>query len=115
MNFLVDVNASGSVAVWLVEQGHDVIRVADRDPRMSDETVLSWAVNEGRIIVTTDQDFEEMIWREGKPHAGLLRLENLPRVQRIALLQDVLEHHGEALQAGAIVVATSSKIRVRKR
>jgi predicted nuclease of predicted toxin-antitoxin system len=66
MKFLVDVNASGAVARWLLEMGHDVEQVAAKDPRMRDEDILSWAVREGRIIVTTDQDFEAMIWRQGK-------------------------------------------------
>jgi len=30
MNFLLDVNASGAVARWLIELGHDVIRVSDK-------------------------------------------------------------------------------------
>jgi len=29
--------------------------------------------------------FEEMIWRQGKSHCGVLRLENLPRSERKAL------------------------------
>ena len=66
MKFLVDVNASGPVARWLANTGHDVRRVAERNPRMRDEEILRWAVREQRIIVTTDQDFEKMIWREGK-------------------------------------------------
>jgi predicted nuclease of predicted toxin-antitoxin system len=115
MKFLVDVNASGVVARWLEEAGHDVASVADRDPRMSDQAILTWATDESRIIVTTDQDFEEMIWREGKVHSGLLRLENLPRAGRMALLGDVLEQHEASLLSGAIVIATSSKIRIRKR
>lgn len=59
MKFLVDVNASGAVARWLRDMGHDVAWVAEKDPRMRDEEILQWAVREGRIIVTTDQDFEE--------------------------------------------------------
>ncbi len=114
MKFLVDVNASGAVARWLVEMGHDVVQVAEKDPRMRDEEVLNWAINERRIIVTTDKDFEEMIWREGKVHCGVLRLENLPRAERKALLEDVLVHHSHDLESGAIVIALSKKIRIRK-
>ena len=65
MNFLLDVNASGIVARWLIELGHDVVLVSEKNPRMSDDEILRWAVRERRIIVTTDNDFEEMIWREG--------------------------------------------------
>ena len=114
MKFLVDVNASGAVARWLRDMGHDVVQVAEKDPRMRDEEVLGWAVREKRVIVTTDQDFEEMIWREGKVHCGVLRLENLPRAERKALLEDVMAHHSHALESGAIIIAQSKKIRIRR-
>lgn len=115
MKFLTDVNASGIAAQWLAEQGHDVVPVSERNSRMDDEEILRWAVAEDRIIITTDQDFEEMIWREGKSHKGILRLENLPRSERKALLQDVLAHHGLDLASGAIVIAMSRRIRIRRR
>lgn len=114
MKFLVDVNASGSVVDRLMSLGHDVIQVVAKDPRMKDEDVLCWANDEQRIVVTTDRDFEEMIWREGKPHCGLLRLENLPRAERMALLNDVLHYHSQDLVSGSIVIANSGKIHVRK-
>jgi len=114
MKFLTDVNASGSVAKWLVEMGHDVTQVVSADSRMSDDSILTWALAEKRIIVTTDKDFEEMVWREGKPHNGLLRLENLPRLRRQTLLEYVLAHHGKDLEEGAVVIALETKTRVRR-
>ena len=114
MNFLLDVNASGAIARWLIHLGHDVSEVGRKDPRMRDEEILSWAVRERRIIVTTDNDFEQMVWRQGKPHCGVLRLENLPRSERIELLHDVLNLHGQDLESGAIVIALSTKFRIRK-
>jgi predicted nuclease of predicted toxin-antitoxin system len=113
MKFLVDVNASGSLSQWLREQGHDVVQVSNRDSRMSDEDILSWAVEEQRIIVTTDSDFEEMIWRQAKSHRGVLRLESLPRDERKSLLKDALDRHRNDLVNGAIVIADSKKYRVR--
>ncbi len=114
MNFLLDVNASGAVARWLNDRGHNVAEVGQKDSRMSDDEILSWAVRERRIIVTTDNDFEEMIWRQGKSHCGVLRLENLPRSQRKALVDDVLDRHSKDLESGAIVIALSRKFRVRR-
>jgi predicted nuclease of predicted toxin-antitoxin system len=114
MRFLIDVNASGSLPEWLEALGHDVAQVAVVDERMPDEEILAWAVREQRILITTDQDFEEMIWREQKAHWGVLRLENLPRRARRTLLEDVLAHHGQDLTAGAIVIATSRKVRIRR-
>jgi len=114
VRFLVDVNAGGTVARWLAERGHDVALVTDKDPRMTDGDILRWAVHEHRIIVTTDQDFEEMIWRERRAHNGVLRLENLPRLQRSILLEDVLRSHRHDLESGAIVIALSRKTRIRR-
>ncbi len=116
MDFLLDVNASGAVARWLLERRHNVAEIGQKtDPRMSDDKILSWAVRDRRIIVTTDNDFEEMIWRQGKSHCGVLRLENLPRFERMILLNDVLDHHAKDLEAGAIVIALRTKFRIRKR
>ena len=114
MKFLVDVNASGSLAPWLLEHEYDLLLVADVDPRMEDADILQWAVREKRIIITTDQDFEEMIWREKRRHEGVLRLENLPRVERLSLLDYVLNHHSQDLASGAVIIASSRKIRIRK-
>ena len=115
MKFLTDVNASGILARWLIQRKHDVATVSEKNPRMTDEEILKWAVSEKRIIVTTDKDFEEMIWRQAKAHCGVLRLENLPRQERLELIHDALAHHSEDLKAGAIVIASSNKFRVRKR
>ena len=116
MKFLVDVNASGALSQWLREQGHVVVLVSNRDSRMPDEDILRWAVEEQciiRIIVTTDSDFEQMIWRQAKSHCGVLRLESLPRDERKNLLKDTLDLHGKDLGNGAIVIADSKKFRVR--
>jgi len=112
--FLLDVNASGAVSQWLIHNGHDIAEVGQKDPRMSDSEILNWALKEHRIIITTDNDFDEMIWRQGKHHCGVLRLENLPRSERIMLLRDVLDRHSRDLESGAIVIALSTKFRVRK-
>lgn len=114
MKFLIDVSASGTLVQWLTDAGHDVVQVVEEDARMADGDILQWATREERIIVTTDDDFEEMIWREGRPHSGVLRLENLPRAERLALLDDVLTRHSRDIAAGAIVIADRTRIRIRR-
>ena len=114
MRFLLDVNAGGPVAEWLRVNGHDIIEVASRNEKMPDPDVISWACDEQRIIVTTDVGFEELIWREGRTHFGLLRLENLPRYERLKLLEASLAAHQADLESGAVVIATKKKSRVRR-
>jgi len=115
VRFLLDVSAGMAVADQLDSTGHDVLRAGDVDPRMSDDAMLDWAVRERRVLVTTDLDFEEMIWTQARPHCGLLRLENLPRAQRVQLLETTLAQYAADLDAGAIVIATRRHVRVRRR
>jgi predicted nuclease of predicted toxin-antitoxin system len=114
VKFLLDVNASGPVEDWLKERHHDVVLVASRDSRMEDVDILEWAASEQRIIITTDPDFEELVWRGRRSHCGLLRLENVPRKQRLELLEDVFKEHAKALEARALIVAFQKKVRVRQ-
>lgn len=93
--------------------GHEVISVGEVNPKMSDDDIIAWAVREERIIITTDVDFEQMIWLQQKPHRGVLRLENLPRLERKKLLQEVLINHGQDLESRAVVITTKQKIRIR--
>ena len=67
-----------------------------------------------RVILTTDNDFEQMIWQQQKPHCGILRLENLPRKAREVLLDDALRYHIQDLIEGKIVIALRNKFRIRK-
>jgi predicted nuclease of predicted toxin-antitoxin system len=113
VKFLTDVNASGVLARWLLPAGHDVLKVGDKNPRMPDDEILVWAVAENRIIITTDNDFEEMIWREKRQHCDILRLQNVPRLERQKLLEDALQFHHRDLSAGAIVIAQKNKFRIR--
>ncbi len=80
---------------------------------MGDDNIIAWAVKEARIIITTDVDFKQMIWLQQKSHRGVLRLENLPRLERKKLLEEVLIHHGRELESRAVVIATKQKIRIR--
>ena len=115
MKFLLDVNASGILSTLLLELGHDVACVNQVNSKMSDDAILSWAVNEERIIITADSDFEQMIWLQERIHCGVLRLENLPRVERMALFQEVLANYAGDLELGAVVIATQKKIRIRRK
>ena len=114
MKLLIDVNVGGAISEWLMKAGYDIAEVRSKNPRMPDKEILEWALKEKRIIITTDKDFEKMIWQQEKPHCGLLRLENLPTRQRLDLIRDVFDKHEDDLLSGAIVIATLSRYRIRK-
>ncbi|MFQ5823325.1 MAG: DUF5615 family PIN-like protein [bacterium] len=114
MKFLIDVCAGQHLGFWLESEGHDGAFVRDRDPRMGDDEILEWGHQERRIIVTTDKDFGHLIFHEGKPHSGVVRLPNVPRIKRIALMKRVLQFHHHELDSRAIITVSVTRIRVRR-
>ena len=114
MRFLVDVCAGSQLAEWLRECGHDVKEVRERDPRMSDDEILDWAYAEGRVIVTMDKDFGALAVAQGRTHAGIIRLPDVPVPLRKKLMMQVIAKHESDLAEGAIVTVSLKHIRVRR-
>ena len=55
---------AASVGRALIQQGHDVLSAVDAHADWEDADLLSLAVMEGRILVTEDRDFSDMIYRD---------------------------------------------------
>jgi predicted nuclease of predicted toxin-antitoxin system len=115
MRFLLDENADIRLAAFLTEQGHDVATVVDDYPqRTLDRDLLALARQEGRILITNDLDFGDLVIRERLPHAGiiLLRLRSTALAVKRDRLAAVLRDHAESLDR--FLVVTESTIRVRR-
>ena len=72
------------------------------------------AQKEGRLLLTADKDFGELVFRDGLNSHGivLLRLSDITAVQALARLQNVWSVV-EANPSGRFIVITESKTRVR--
>jgi predicted nuclease of predicted toxin-antitoxin system len=114
VNVLVDVSAGQTLADLIRSLGHDVAFVRDRDPAMPDVDILAWAVAEGRLVVTMDKDFGELVFRSGRPHAGvrLLRLEAARLAERVKVVTEVLTAHAAELP-NHFSVYQAGRLRVR--
>ncbi len=114
MKFLVDECTGTSVVACLRDEGHDAVAVVDIMPEADDEEILDRAVSEGRILVTNDKDFGEMVFRSGRVHRGvvLLRLRDERGENKVRMMKVVLAQVGERL-SNHFVVATEAGIRVR--
>ncbi len=115
MQFIIDESTGAAVVEYLRSEGHDVLAVAETMPQASDRDVLSRAVSEGRILVTNDKDFGELVFRSGLAHLGvlLLRLRDESPAGRVSVVKAILAHHADKL-AGQFVVATENNVRVRR-
>lgn len=114
MRFLIDRCAGRRLAEWLRQQGHDVVESRERGPDPGDRVLLAWAAAEARVLVTMDKDFGEFVYRDRAPHAGLVRLPDVPVERRIALMNDILRDHAEDLLGRAIVTVRGGRIRISR-
>jgi len=82
---------------------------------MEDNAVIRMASVEKRILVTTDKDFGEQVYRQHKPHHGviLLRLDDERAKTKINVLKQLLESYADQI-AGRFIVVTEKSIRFAK-
>ena len=84
MNLVADEGVDRAVVERLRPDGHEVIYVAELSPSVSDEEVLRQANARNAVLLTTDKDFGDLVFRQGLAHYGvvLLRLAGLANATR---------------------------------
>ena len=90
MRFLADMGVALRVVEWLREQRHDAAHLRDENlQRMPDADIFQKAATEGRILLTFDLDFGEIVALSGQKNLSvvLFRLHN-PRTLHVNLAQD---------------------------
>ena len=99
LRILMDVGVGRIVEEWFRQNGHDLQSVRDRDPKMADSDILSWAVSEERLVVTMDKDFGELIYHSGQAHSGilLLRLEAAASQEKVRVVEEIITNFGDQL------------------
>jgi predicted nuclease of predicted toxin-antitoxin system len=116
MRFLADMGISPRTVEFLRVLGHDAIHLHEEKlDQLPDRGVLAKALNEGRVILTHDLDFGELMAASGGklPSVIIFRLRNM-RPERVnAYLEQAIVQHETALERGAIIAVTERQIRVR--
>ena len=114
MKFLFDVGVGRVAERWLESVGHDVKSVRTLDPSMPDAEILAIAANEGRLVVTMDKDFGELVYHSGKAHAGvlLLRMEDAGGEAKREVLAFIVTHHSKDIW-GKFAVYQRGRLRIR--
>lgn len=74
MNLLADESVDQPVVDRLRAEGHAVLSIAEMEPSISDEAVLTLANQRGAGLLTADKDFGELVFRQGRVSAGVLLL-----------------------------------------
>jgi predicted nuclease of predicted toxin-antitoxin system len=114
LKLLADENIARDMVTWLRNQGCDVLHAAETLAREVDSVLLGTAEAEGRLLLTEDKDFGELVFRDGLNSHGivLLRLGKLAisdRIARLAGVWSVIQSNPN----GRFMVITENKVRVR--
>jgi predicted nuclease of predicted toxin-antitoxin system len=116
VRFVADECVSPVLVAWLRAEGHDVLSILEEHRSAADEFVLALAARKGRILLTEDNDFGQLIFRgDAAPPTGvvLLRMLDATVEERCARLEAVLREIGPRV-LGHHIVAGPVKIRIRK-
>ena len=114
MKLLADENVDVPIVEWLQTQGLDLLSIRHTSPGMSDRAVMELAANQGRVILTNDLDFGELIFHRGLICAGIILVRVNPPLPSLRLIT-LQQHWPHLLQhaAGNFVVVTRDKLRIR--
>jgi predicted nuclease of predicted toxin-antitoxin system len=112
MRFLVDESTGPIVAEWLRKEGHEVFSVFDELRGANDDAIILKAFDENWVLMTNDKDFGEKVYRERRPHRGviLLRLKDERPPMKIEAIKRLLKRFADRIP-GQFVVVTEGTVR----
>jgi predicted nuclease of predicted toxin-antitoxin system len=93
--------------------GHEVALVADWPSDPGDEIILAEAAADGRILITLDKDFGELVIARGQAHGGIIRLVNISARRQSTYCTQVLANYAAELQNRAIIAVEPGRVRIR--
>jgi len=106
VRLLADENLDPTIIEALRDAGHEVRAIRETNPRASDETVIEIARSEGRLVLTEDKDFGELVYNRAWPSPGVLLVRRFPSPSRAkphAVVEAVSRLREEAVEKFIVV------------
>jgi predicted nuclease of predicted toxin-antitoxin system len=104
IRFFTDAHIPRTIVTQLQQKGVDILRCEDAGMKYAkDESLLEYATQEGRTLVTCDEDFFRLVvqWREaGKNHAGIVYIVSEKQGIIGVIVKELLFLH-QAIEGGA--------------
>lgn len=116
MNIVADEGVDLAIVRTLREAGHSVLSIAESMPGAADSEVLATARSGGTLLLTTDKDFGELVFRQKLAAAGILliRLEGLPEAAKAEAVGLAFQSHA-TLMSESFSVLSPGLLRIRAR
>jgi predicted nuclease of predicted toxin-antitoxin system len=114
MKWLADENIQRFLVDHLRASGEDTLTVTELDLSAADPAVVEHAQAHGRLLLTADKDFGDLVVRQRRaiPGVVLLRLHGMPLLERAAILVQVIQQFGPRL-ADSFTVVHHDRVRIR--
>ena len=106
MIFFADECFDARLTTNLHGDGYDVFSVSEAQQGASDDDVLHRAYADGRIVLTEDKDFGELVYRLRQPAAGvvLLRMDTEPITLKWRRLRNTLRLTPDRITGHFVVI-----------
>jgi len=117
MKLLADVGISMATVHALRQQGHDIVHLREQGlQRLPDPEIMEKARAEGRIVLTFDLDFADLLALgvSDSPSVVIFRLRDETPVSVNPRLLEVLDERSRELETGALIVVEDSRYRMRR-
>lgn len=115
MRFLIDENLSKKLARFLNQLGYPTLRVRTINPGIDDYQVLELALSKVSILITSDKDFGELVFKEKLAHCGviLLRLQDETPDNTIRVIQTLVPQFDELKNRFMVVTEKEEGFQIR--
>jgi predicted nuclease of predicted toxin-antitoxin system len=116
VKFLLDMGLARHTAMYLRSTGHDAVHLRDQGlQRLEDYQIIAKALREGRVILTHDLDFSQIIAisQARLPSVIPFRLSDMRPDMVNRGLDMTLTRFAESLERGALISVSDQGIRVR--
>jgi predicted nuclease of predicted toxin-antitoxin system len=115
MILVADEGVERQIVERLRRDGHEVKYEAEGKGGAPDESVLALAVSEAAMLLTTDKDFGELVFRLRKAAHGviLLRLAGLSNELKAEVVASAIALYANEMP-GAFVVVEPGSVRIRQ-
>ena len=117
MRFLADESVYVAIVRALRDLGHDVVDLKEKKVYgVPDDEVFQLAVEQGRILVTMDLDFGNILLYPPGTHPGIivLKLFELTVDGATNILRDFIQKTDESQIAKALVIVEPHRVRFRR-
>lgn len=118
MKFLIDQNRSPRLAELLRGDGHDAVHTLELGlERAADDELIELAALQDRVIVSGDTDFGALLALRDRRSPSVVLFRSRTTItadDQFALIRDHLDDITPDLDAGAVIVISDDRIRVRR-